>query len=474
VSKALLRLLPLLAALSCAEGPSAGPPRAARVILITCDTLRADRLGLYGYERPVSPHLDAFARQAVVYEEAYASAPVTGPSLSSLMSGRLPDEIGVLGGNRQFMPAAVETLAEHARQAGLTTAAVVSNWVLRRPDRGAEGVGLVQGFDHYDDRMTHRETNRNFFDRTAPETTDAALEWVDGQLAADDERFFLWVHYQDPHGPYTPPEEFIERFSRPPADDEPLLPLGEDVKGRGQIPSYQVLGNERRADVYRDRYDAEIAWFDEHLGRLLDGLEERGLLEDALFVFTADHGESLGEHDYWFCHGETVYRELMRVPLVVRFPAGQEPPGGGARRDAAVAGHLDLYPTVLEALGRPTSGGLGLSLWSGARPARRPIVHSLGLPGTPKRWFGLSDGRWRLVVDEGRPAQLFDVAADPGELQDLAAAEPQRTAELLGLLQRVLSGARSVGEGVEREMSPEDLEAFRALGYLGGDDDGGR
>jgi arylsulfatase A-like enzyme len=448
---------------SVAPAPPDGPAR--RVILITCDTLRADRLGAYGYERPTSPQLDAFAQSAVLYEQAYTSAPVTGPALSSLMTGKLPDEIGVSGGNRRFMPGAVETLAEIVRAAGLPTGAVVSNWVLRRPPPEAGDVGLPQGFDQFDDRMTERELNRTANERIAADTTDAAIGWLQARLDQGHERFFLWVHYQDPHGPYTPPDDFARRFERATAD-EPPLPLGTTVKGKGEIPNYQVLGDERRPGVYRDRYDAEIACFDEQLGRLLDFVSGAGLLDDALVVFSADHGEALGEHGYWFCHGETTYAEAVRVPLIVRFPGSHAASG---RRDELV-GHLDLFPTVLEALGLPSRRTRGHSLFT-PPPTGRMLAQSLGEPGSPKRWHGLTDGRWRLVAGPDGTPRLFDLAADPREEHDLAAEQGERVALLQRSHAELMRSAERVAASPERVLSPEDEAILESLGYTGEGDE---
>jgi arylsulfatase len=454
-------------------GDTAREALAERVILITCDTLRADRLGVYGYDRDTSPRLDAFAQQAVTFERAYASAPVTGPSLSSLLAGRLPDELGVSAGNRRHMGSAVVTLAERVREAGLPTAAVVSNWVLRRPDAADGDVGLPQGFDHYDDTMPEQEANRASFERLAPDTTAAAVDWIEQTLAAGDERFFLWVHYQDPHGPYTPPEEVAARFDREPRDDTPLG-VNQDNKGRGGLPAYQVLGDERRADVYRDRYDAEIEVFDRSLGELLDHLDERGLSDGALVIFSADHGESLGEHDYWFCHGENTHDETVRVPLLVRFPqAANVPWAPGGRESSAVTSHLDVAPTVVDALGLPPlSRSRGHSLLRGPPPDGRVLVQVMDKPQGKRRWLGLTAGSWRLVREgEGTP-QLFDVSTDPGEEHDLAAVHPERVEAMLDAWRRVARSMTSVSEAPEEHLDEAARQAMKALGYLGADADG--
>src|SRR5262245_43235391 len=250
--------------------------RAQRVVLITCDTLRADRLGIYGYERETSPNLDAFARESVVFDNAWSSAPLTAPALATLMTGRLPDELG-MSSNEVVLPGEVTTLAEAASEAGIPSAAVVSNWVVRA--RGVSGEGFEQGFASYDDRMEEREPNRRLYnERSAAATTRAAIEWL---ASARRDRFFLWVHYQDPHGPYTPPEPFVRLLQRP-IPDEPLLGVGKTDKGLGEIPRYQELGLERAPEFYRIRYDAEIRSFDHALGQLLDHLRSEGLLDGTL------------------------------------------------------------------------------------------------------------------------------------------------------------------------------------------------
>ncbi len=442
--------------------------RARRVIVISCDTLRPDRLGCYGHARPTSPNVDAFARDAVLYEDAWSTAPWTGPAMSALFTGRLPDEIGVPGGNRFPLPPAAITVAELARDAGYETGAVVSNWVLRRPPAELGDAGVAQGFEQFDDAMTAREKNRENLERVAPDTTDAALAWLAEREKAGEDRFLLWVHYQDPHGPYTPPEADLARVRG--ADPLPTrnLPAGKTLKGKGQIPSYQLLGEERRAGAYAARYEGEIAYFDTHFGRLLDALRAKDWYGDALIVFTADHGESLGEHDYWFCHGENVHRDEVQVPLVVRFPdtAGRK----AGERVRAPAGHLDLWPTMLEALGIAGEANRGLSLF-GALPDTRLQVSTLGLPRSPVRWVGFGDGRWRMLIEGASAPRLFDAVADPDELRDLAREQPEvvadlvrRHAEYLASGTGVALDPRAIGPSAEVD------RALHRLGYTDGDE----
>ncbi len=472
-------LLAASAGAACFVGacsPDEAPrPRPARVILLSCDTLRSDRLGFGGYGRDTSPNLDALARRAVVFDAAYASAPMTQPALSSLMTGRLPADVGAVPGNRVLLPGEVETLAEILAAEGYATAAVVSNWILRRR-ADAPDVGVSQGFQHFDDEMPDREGNRGMYQRDARATTDAALAWL---ASRPSERFFLWVHYQDPHGPYEPPAAYLEQFLREPPADEAGLPVRERgaVLGPGQIPLYQVLGDERRPSVYADRYDAEVRYFDAELGRLLEALEAEGLIEDALLVFTADHGEALGEHDLWFCHGESLHRGVVQVPLIVSAPAGLPLPAraaaDGTRRVDALAGHVDLLPTVLDALDlrpRPTRG---VSLLTPELPAERTLVSDLVAADGRPSWSSIQDARFRLVWSELEPTpQLFDVRADPGEREDLAARHPERVRALAQ--QHAQLTAQRLGDGPQghaMRVSEQDAQALDALGYSSGDED---
>jgi arylsulfatase len=467
----------LFLALSCGDAAPRGPAR--RVVLITCDTLRADRLGLYGCERPISPNLDAFAREGVVYEEAYATSSMTQPALSSLLTGRYPGEIGCVPGNARILPSEVETLAERLVQERIDTAAVVSNWVLRRVGAEAGDVGVQQGFAHFDDSMSRRERNRPVFERTAGDTTDAAIAWLEAG-ARESHPFFLWVHYQDPHGPYTPPPDIAASLAQEPSPETEQLPFAESSSGQGAIPRYQRLGAERGASVYRQRYEAEVAYFDREVGRLLDHLRSRGLYQDALIVFSADHGESLGEHDYWFCHGENLYREVVRVPLVVRFPAGSAelpaPGPDGYRRQKRIAGHLDLFPTVLEALGLPPAPSRGLSLFAAELPDERTLAHVLECPpekGIP-RWWAASDGRYRVVWNEvDGKYRLFDIRRDPEERSDIADSDRDRIRRMLEDWKEIADNPLGVAvEGSSLELSEETLEALEHLGYVEGESGG--
>lgn len=441
VSRVLLLLLPT-ALLANACGQSASKSDLHAVVLLTCDTLRADHLGLYGFGGRTSPNLDALGHESVVHGAAWSSAPLTGPALSALLTGRMPDELG-LEDNRSVLSAEATTLAERLSAAGIETAAVVSNWVLRRRAELADA-GVQQGFDHFDDRMESPEPGRpDLMERLADGTTDAALAWLDGR--GHDRPFFLWVHYQDPHGPYTPPDDCLVW---PPEEAlrEPELEVGTDQRGIGVLPEYQVVDQERRPAAYRARYEAEIRFFDRELGRFVEGLRARRLLERTLLVFTSDHGESLGEHGYYFSHGQNLHQELVRVPLLLRPPDG----AAGTPRVQAPASHLDIFPTVLRAFGLDPGRVRGLDLLGGALPEARVLPQYLR--GT----WSATGARYRLLV-EREQRRLYDLATDPGEERDLWPTDPAQGHRL----------AESLRAFVERERLPPLQAARPALDEAG-------
>jgi hypothetical protein len=245
------------------------------------------------------------------------------------------------------------------------------------------------------------------------------------------------------------------------------------VRGFREIPSYQALGAERDPQRYRERYDAEVRYFDHELGRLLAYLEHEGLLDQAVVVFTADHGESLGEHDWWFTHGWTLYRELVRVPLLLRLPAGLAPPPAavvdGLARSDALVGHVDVFATLLAALGLDPGATRGRSLLAGAVPAPRVLT------------AGAARGQRALVRADGRALAPRAQPARDAPLRSRArsargarprARAPRGRAELearASQAERAVSLPRLAGRS--KELSEEELETMRKLGYAGAEDD---
>lgn len=275
--------------IACSPAPEE-PERAPDVILIVIDTMRADRLGCYGYPGQVSPNIDGFAAESVVFENALSHAADTRFSCAAMMSGFLPHETRIL--ERPDLPYEVTTLSERLQDQGYETAAVVSNYVLRF------GQGFEQGFDTYDATMQQTEITRLWPERVATRTTDRAIEILNQPR---DRPLFLWVHYQDPHGPYVPPTRYVEAAG---SGEDRSIPFNDSLSGRGGIPEYQRLEDHDRLAHYSAQYDGEVRYLDEHFARLVEAMKTHGVYDRGIVALTSDHGEGMGEHDYYFAHGE--------------------------------------------------------------------------------------------------------------------------------------------------------------------------
>jgi arylsulfatase len=337
-------------------GCAASPPEPPNVLLITVDTLRADRLGVYGFPADTSPNIDRLGASGVVFERAIAASSKTAPSHATIMTSLYPRQHAIGHRNGDSALRDEPTLAESFRRAGYRTAAFVGNILL------VKKLGFDRGFDLYDDDLPTPEINRpHVVERRADATTARAIEWIESARGP----FFLWVHYQDPHGPYTPPRELVERFSvDPEVGGGPLRVLsGND--DRGGIPSYQVLGELRDPAGYESRYAAEIFYADAAIGRLLAAVDRSG--PDALIALTADHGESLGEQGFYYQHTQSTSPEVARVPFILRAPVLQP------ERRSELVSHVDLMPTLLQLAGLdapPRARGVALApILNDAEPA---------------------------------------------------------------------------------------------------------
>ncbi len=458
--RALARRLGLAAALLVAcGGPGGGASPEGDVLLVSVDTLRADRVGLLGAARPTTPRIDAFFAEGRIYTRAYSAAATTSPSVVTLLTGLLPHEHRV----RLFfqrLPDDVRLVTE-SLPAGHQRSAFVSNVVLTD-----EALGLAQRFDHYDDFVDERESSRMVFERRASRTTDAALHWL-AETADPARPVFLWVHYIDPHAPYHPPPEWPRSFRHEGAQPMDLSRL--------RVPQHALDTDD--ALEYVDGYDEEVAYTDAQIGRLLDGFAARRGLERALVVFTADHGESLTEREKWFTHGSHVFEEIVRVPLLLRGP-GVVP----GRSDLPAHG-VDVAPTILRFLGvEPPAGLPDVDLRTGeGLAADRPLV--VEATDRTRQWRGLirDDRKWvvqvrgpeRSVVD----GYTFALGEDPGERHPLPLASEAPEARPLfdlvlgdpdpaGVPESQIPGTLLRAPKLARDVDPDDLERLRALGYV--------
>lgn len=335
-------------------------------IIITIDTLRADRLGAYGYNRNTSSMMDAWMKRGTRFDWAFSTASYTAPSHVSLMTGLYPSFTSVMLDNGRFFRLGADTLtlAEFLRSRGFRTAAVVSNPTLNRR------LGLHQGFAAYCD-LQFDPAKGEFLTKNAADTTDEALILLEQLKGAP---FFLWIHYQDPHGPYTPPEP-LDDLGGPPPDPQkdPSLPIGNDTSGYEAIPTYQVIAGETRFSRYSLRYDHEIHYLDRQIARLFRAIDDFRLLNDTLCILTADHGEAFSEDGFYFAHSHSVGLDQVHVPLAILGP--------GVPADLVLkrpVSGIDLFPTLIDALGfEPPRETQGRSLWptlhKGEEPEDRPL-----------------------------------------------------------------------------------------------------
>ncbi len=382
-----------------------GEHRAPLIILYVVDTLRADHTGPYGHPRDTTPALDELARDAVVFEQAVAQSSWTKPSMASIMTSLLPAEHGAIRRLDRLAPRH-HTLAELLQNEGWATGAVVTNAILY-----ARREGFDQGFDYF--AGLHGRKRRRGRQVRASVAVDAALSWIDrrGGLPT-----FVWVHTMDPHFPYKPPAPFDKRFS---PDDVPDLP------GPG--------GNEE-ADAKRERrhaisqYDGEIAFGDQELGRFLRELESRGLYDRALIVFLSDHGDEFLEHG-GRGHGATVFDELVRIPLLVKFPGGRH----GGRRVAQQVLGMDVMPTILQAAGVELDGTLGgralQSVLTGDEPPVPALVETLHWNATALSVRTETDKYIRRFSPEDDEL-YFDLTRDPHEQVNRAREDRERVRAL--------------------------------------------
>ncbi len=427
-----LALASLLAA-GCSGLPgTSDPPRPLNVVVVTLDTLSARHLAQYGNDRIETPAFGRVAAEGVLFEQATATVPLTLPSHSTMFTGTYPMFHGVRDNGGYYLGDEAVTLAETLGDAGWRTGAFVAAFVVD------SRWGLDQGFERYHDDFDFREFERISLDtvqRRGDDVLDAALAWMDG---VKEERFFSWIHLYDPHWPYDAPE-----------------PWGA-----------------RAGDYVGADYDAEVAFTDSLVGRLLDWLDANELADDTVLALIGDHGESLGRHREG-AHGFFIYDATMQVPFLVRAPYRQI--GRGLRVPGQVRG-LDLMPTVLDLVGVPTPAPVqGVSL----RPMLEGTTTDLDLwayseslyPRNHYGWSPLRALRNGVLhfISAPRP-ELFEVTEDPGQTRNLATDRPGQVRQLQARLDQLVA---ELGSDAAERHAPETLDEetraqLAALGYLGG------
>lgn len=445
-------LLPVLAVLtlaSCNRAPSAERPN---VIVLLLDTLRADHLGTYGYERNTSPVLDAFAKENIKFNYAITASPWTPPSVASILTGLYPATHRMMPPNDREVARKtttrlnpnLDTLPEILKKLGYRTAAVSPNpWI-------TEDFGYDQGFDHF---FYHPRAIASKINTVAKKVID---NWLTD--SADKSPFFLYLHYLDPHDPYNPPAEYRELF-------------------KGEIAARPAAYNDRMLELI-GHYDGEIRYLDTELGKLFEFLKTKGLYENTVIVVVGDHGEQFrerGDHR----HGYQLFNEEVHIPLLLRVPKLE------AKAIDRSVSTVDIYPTILELLGQPLPSSYpGVSLLkadSSDRPGvyseifrvydQRAFINQLGeklLLSTKKESVGYESAEREALWESPKSLGLFNRQSDYFEASPIT--DPALQAKLQGELSSSNSTALALkiapAQNQDQGMNDEKIDELRSLGYL--------
>ncbi|MDH4258169.1 MAG: sulfatase-like hydrolase/transferase [Candidatus Aminicenantes bacterium] len=417
------------------------------VIIIAVDTLRADHLGCYGYERNTSPNIDDFARDGVLFTRCYTPSPLTTPAFASMLSSLPPYKHGAKRNGMSIFDK-TRVLPQFLRREGYYSGAVISNWTLRK-----KLTELNRGFDTYTEVFTKRRWLGVLnAEGDAEEVNDAARRWIYHNA---NRKFFFWVHYTEPHEPYVYRKEFDLGYKEA---DPSLYPPGSDFK--------KIR-----------KYDTEIGYDDFFIGELIKRIKELGLYEDSLIIFMADHGESFGEHDY-YGHGRKLYNSCLHVPLIVKLP-GSKNANTVIDRNVSI---LDIAPTILSLLELPIPEDmegdnlfepknenrvLYFEAYRGAVDRKRGKTFQLKVE--PIR-HGLLSENIKLIHDNGFEA--YDVEKDRFETKNVYKNPDGEMAELTDLLKKFMI---EVNEFIKYSMkyfrqkstlTKEDIEKLKSLGYI--------
>ena len=491
----LQRLLLFALALAAACGdtePEVGRiPGRPDIVLVTVDTLRADHLGCYGYFRDTSPTLDALSEEGVLFERCLAPMATTLPSHISLFTGLWPHQHGYVANTGAVVTPFTPTegrrpIAEVLARAGYATAAFVSGPTVSRP------TGIDVGFDHFDEHDA--KSARTFEDRSRPAavTVARAVRWLQEE-APSEQPLFLWIHLWDPHEPNLPDTEH-EVFTADASLDALLAERRVDVgelRGLEAVQLRRLLdvdfarrtpleSDAERPEITRDsirslydRYDADVHATDAAVATLIDALQGAGRWDEAIFCFTADHGQSLGQHA-WLEHGTITY-ENVHVPLIFRFPGDAITQPRAVSRTVSL---VDVFPTLLARLDLESAAPFhaqAAGLDALAPNFDRPFTLSQRSV-RPTRWgaelrFALSDDRFRWYHVPGGAEELYDLEADPGELANLTAEHPEVCESFRATLRATLADRPyTLPEKGPDDASRLFLEQLKAFGYTGKSD----
>jgi len=445
---------------SACRQPEASVPD--RVILIVADTLRPDHLSCYGYQARTTPHIDSLAQSGAIFTQAVNSIPETGPAVSSILTALYPYRHGVRA-NVFPMPQKTRSMVQVLRDQGFKTAAFTDTFPFRR-------LKILKGFDFFHRRVPVKTSEADY----VASAVDPPVSWL---RQNKNEKFFVLIHYYDAHLPYKPlqPSEKTQDldYSGPyNGDMGPAMTLWDD---RLEVNSEDVRYME-------SLYDDEIQYVDRYLGILLEELENLGIKDETLLVFTADHGEAFGEHAYYFDHGDLLYEDQIRIPLIFQYPSVVPE---GSRFDLQVRS-VDILPTIFQLLGqKPRERRDGVSLapvFKGKKDllgTRFAVCESDAInflnpncrgyvDGVKGKHFSIRRDGKKLIYIPGHPNrefEFYDLESDPGETQNLMPDTPAAARELVEYLRKWLS-QQSVLKSDREKLDKQAEEILKSLGYI--------
>ena len=441
---ALLTLATTLFLMGCTQ-PTVTRCSDCHVFLISIDTLRADHLGCYGYNRPTSPHIDAFRKDAVLFEWAISHAPSTTPSHAAIFTGLIPSSHGAFYVRRSGIRADVQTLPEVLKARGFETASFNGGAQLH------SDFGFSRGFDIYSSYPTNDYEHERFADRVA-----GALQWLNEKPRAQS---FVFLHSYDIHSPYAPDPKHLSIFSEHYSGPVPAIVTARFLH-KINIGRQRINAADRQRII--DSYDAEIRGVDEAFARFIAELKRLGIYDKSIIIVTSDHGEEFGEHGKIGWHSHTLYDELLHVPLIVKLPQQQF----ANRSIAQQVRGIDILPTILDLLNAPALPTIeGQSL---VRLMQHGVDPSLGAHaisqkdvGRPKAPSSARTERWKLYRHK-----LYDLKQDPHETTDTSSTHPTAKSELEDVV-RQWTAPKAPTNSKPVEIDTETLEQLESLGYAG-------
>jgi arylsulfatase A-like enzyme/Tfp pilus assembly protein PilF len=393
------------------------------VLLVTLDTTRADRIGIYGHTLAKTPNLDALARDGVLFKNAYCQVPLTLPSHVSILTGTYPVYHHVHNNGFYRLNPGMTTVAEVFKQNGFKTSAFVASYTVD------SNFGVGKGFDVFDDKMAEEEMLKTFrSERTAEKVYDAFARWMDTNSS---EKFFAWVHFFDPHTPYMPPSPFREEFASRP-------------------------------------YDGEIAYMDFYVGKVVEKLKEKNVFDKTLILLAGDHGEAIGDHGE-ADHGLFLYESTMKVPFIIQ-AKGHIPRGRVIDSSVRL---IDVMPTLLDAVKisvpAEVQGESLLPFISGKKMGDLPSYIETVYPRENYGWselIGLIDSGWKYI--QAPKLELYNLKEDPSEVANLIDSHSQRVRDMKEHMERLIAESSSDIDARRENVSQEELARLRSLGYIGG------